>query len=380
MMICRGIVCLLLGTLAWGQAAQPASSSPAASPNPPAASSAAGAGSSQAQPSQPAAPAQAAPTPTQPASTPPDAAVITIDGLCDNPPAEKSAASGCKTVITRAQLEEIINDIQPNMAPAARKQFATRYANALIMSQQAHKMKLDSGPRFDELMRLQRLTVLSQLLGQAVQEQAAQVPDKEIEDYYQKNSVAFEEVDIQRLFIPKSKSLETPKGVKLTAAETKKRTDDSEAAMKTEGEALRKRAVAGEDFAKLQDEAFQFAGLKAKAPVPNMGKVRRNALPPTQAAVMDLKTGEVSQVFTDQTGYFVYKAGARDTVPLPGVHDEIAGTLRTQRMQAAVQAIQQSATPSYDDAYFAVPGAPAPQGMTMPPGAPQVRPTLTGPK
>ena len=285
-------------------------------------------------------------------------------------------------MITRAQFEEVINAVQPNMPPAARKQFATRYANALIMSQQARERKLDSGPRFEELMRLQRLTVLSQLLGQAVSEEASQVSDKEIDDYYQKNLIAYEQVEMQRLFIPKNKQLETPKGTKLTDAETKKRTEESEAAMKTAAEDLHKRAAAGEDFAKLQDEAFRLAGLKAKAPVPSMGKIRRNSLPPTQAAVMDLKPGEVSQVITDQTGYFVYKAGARDTLPLASVHDEIVGTLRSQRMQAAVQAIQQSATASYDDAYFGAPAEPGRQGMMgMPPGeAPKVRPTLSGPK
>ncbi len=364
----RGIVCLLFGALAWGQAATPTASSPTAAQNPPAASTAATPATSQTQPA--------------PATIPPDAAVVTIDGLCDNPPAEKSATSGCKTVITRAQLEEVISAVQPNMPPAARKQFASRYANALIMSQQARKMKLDTGPRFEELMRLQRLTVLSQLLGQAVQEQAAQVSDKDVEDYYQKNLIAYEEVDIQRLFIPKSKQAEPPKGTKPTEAETKKQTEESEAAMKAAATDLHKRAAAGEDFAKLQDEAFRLAGLKSKATVPNMGKIRRNGLPPTQAAVMDLKPGEVSQVITDQTGYFVYKAGARDTLPVASVHDEIAGTLRSQRMQAAVQSIQQSATASYDDAYFGPPAEPGHQGMGMPPGeaAPKVRPTLSGPK
>ncbi len=366
MMTYRGIVCLLFGALAWGQAATPTAPSPNAEQKPAAASTMA-------------MPGQAEPAP---ATVAPDAAVVTIEGLCDNPPAEKSATSGCKTVITRAQFEEVINAIQPNMAPAARKQFATRYANALIMSQQARKMKLDTGPRFEELMRLQRLTVLTQLLGQAVQEQASEVSDKEIEDYYQKNLIAYEEIDLQRLFIPKSKQLETPKGTKLTEAETKKQTEDSEAAMKTAAADLRKRAAAGEDFAKLQEEAFRLAGLKAKAPVPNMGKIRHNSLPPTQAAVMDLKPGEVSQVITDQTGYFVYKAGARDTLPLASVHDEIVNTLRSQRMQAAVQSIQQSATASYDDAYFGPPAEPGRQGMMgMPPGAPpRVRPTLSGPK
>ena len=279
-------------------------------------------------------------------------------------------------MVTRAQFEGLVNAIAPNMVPFARKQFATRYANALIMSHEAQKMGLDSGPKFEELMRLQRLTLLNQLMGQSLQDKASQIPDADLEDYYKKNPEPYEEISAQKIFVPRTKQLETPKGVKLTEAETKKRQEGAETAMKTEADALRKRAAAGEDFAKLQAEAFTFAGLKTKPPGTSMDKARRTSLPPNQAAVFDLKKGEVSQVISDPSGYFIYKAGEKDTLPLDKVRDEIKGTLRAQRMQDSMQAIQQSATPTFDDKYFVVPAG---QGPTFPIGGNSTIPRAPAP-
>ena len=68
---------------------------------------------------------------------------------------------------------------------------------------------------------------------------------------------------------------------------------------------------------------------------------------------MDLKPGETSQLITTPNGYLIYKIGEKDTLPLDKVHDEIVSTLRSQRMQDAMQTIQKSATPQLNEKYFA---------------------------
>jgi len=368
-MIRRGLICLLFTAFAWGQAAKPATPEPQ---NPAAPATAAPASTP---------PATAAPDAkaTEPAKIAPDAPVITIQGLCDNPPADQSKPADCKTVVTRAEFERLADAVAPTMAPAARRQLATRYANALVNVHEAHKMGLDQSPRFEELMKVMRIQVMSQELSRVLQEKASQVPDKDIEDYYHKNDAAYQEADLHRLYIPHSKQLEAPKE-KLSDEAAKKRQQDAEDAMKKEAAALRARAAAGEDFAKLQDEAYASAGIKTKAPSSSMGKVRRNSLPADQASVMDLKPGEVSQLISNPSAYFVYKVGEKDTLPLDKVREEIVGTLRQQRLQDSMQAIQQSATPTLDDNYFEVPAGPAPQG-TPPAGGvkPQPKSPPSGP-
>jgi hypothetical protein len=357
-MIRRGLICLLFTAFAWGQAAKPAAPAPH-KPAPPAA----------------ALDAKAA----EPAKIAPDAAVITIQGLCDNPPADKSKAADCKTVVTRAEFEKLVDALGPTMAPTARRQLATRYANALVMVHEAHKMGLDQSPRFEELMRVMRVQVMNQELGRVLQEKAAQVPDKDVEDYYHKNDAAYQEADLQRLYIPRSKQVEPPKE-KLSDEETKKRQQEAEEAMKKEAETLHARAAAGEDFAKLQDEAYASAGIKAKPPSTSMGKVRRTSLPPDQASVTDLKPGEISQLISNPSAYFVYKVGEKDTLPMDKVREEIVGTLRQQRLQDSMQAVQQSATPTFDENYFAVPTGPTPQGMPILPRGAKPQPPPSGPQ
>jgi hypothetical protein len=217
-----------------------------------------------------------------------------------------------------------------------------------------------------------------------MQEKASNVPDADVQKYYDDNKSAYEEADLKRIFIPKNKQLE-PSKVKLTEEQEKKRQADAEAAMKAEADKLHARAEAGEDWNKLQEEAFQAAGFKAKAPSTDMGKVRRSGLPPSQAPqVFDLATGKVSPVIADTSGYFIYKMGAKETLPLDKVKEEIHNTLRAQRMQDSMQAIQQSATPTLNDEYFG--SEPAPGAEMMGPGhqpmqpGPKHPPQAAGPK
>ena len=360
-------VCLLLATLAWGQAASP--------PPPPAQPSGAQAGTPGAAGNPNAGKED------QASKVAPDAPIITINGLCDHPPADKAAADpNCKTVITRAEFEKILESVQPNMPPRVRRQFAMRYSMALVMAEKAHEMGLDQGPKFEDRMKLMRIQVLSQEYNQAQQEKAGQVSDQDIADYYKNHAQDYEEANLQRIFVPRAQQPPASK-IKLSAAAEEKRRTDSEAIMKKEADKLHTRAVAGEDFSKLQDEAFQTAGMKTKAPSTKMADVRRSGLPPAQATVMDLKTGEISAVISDASGYYIFKVGTKEETPLDKVKEEIRGSLRSQHMQEQMQAMQQSATPSLDESYFG-PEMPPTHGMPLPPptGGPSPKPPAPGPQ
>ena len=298
--------------------------------------------------------------------------------MCDKPPADKTKTAGCKTVVTRGQFEQLIKAVAPTMDPATRKQLASQYGTALVMVHKAHEMGLDQGPRFQELMRVARIGVITKELGQKLQQEAEKTSDKEIETFYHNNQVTFEEVDLQRIFIPRSKQLPESESkdkdkpddeASKTAA--KKEQQESEDAMKKLAEGLRSRAAAGEDFGKLQDEAVAASGFKGKPPT-TLGKVRRTSLPADQTEIFNLKAGETSQLITSAPGYLVYKVGEKDTLPLDHVREEILTALQSQHMQSAMQAIQQSATPELNEKYFGdatadVPGGHAPNGEAAKP-------------
>jgi len=378
-----GLVCLL-AALAWGQAAS--SRQEATQENPAAKSNAA----------QPQTPAQEQAAATKAAQVPPDAAVITIKGLCPSSTPAKTGTDDCKTVITRSQFETILDSIQPNLPPRVRRQVATRYANALVLSKRAEELGLDHGPDFDQRMKLQRIQVLAMELNKAMQEKAAQISDQEIQDYYHANADKFVQVDVDRIYVPKvqqqpaeaadtkDKAKDKDKddkdadaGEKASAAEEQKHKQDSEQTMKNEADKLQARAAAGDNFTQLQEEAFRVAGMKSNATNVSLGKMRRAALPPNHALIMDLKPGQISPVIADQGGYFIYRVKSVDTIPLEQAKEEIKGTLRSQHLQDETRQVQQSATASFDDAYFGPEQPPAqrapgsrPAGQPGPPSGP----------
>jgi hypothetical protein len=352
-----GFVCLLLATAANGQA----NSQPVLKPRP-------------TNPVEELQPAQ------DNSKIPPDAAVITINGVCDK---SAAATADCKTVITREQFEKVINSIQPNMPKAQQKQVAARYVNIVLLAGKAHELGLDKGPAFDEQMYLARLQILAKLGGEQIQKDASKVSDQEITDYYSAHGGDFRTISYDKIYVPKEKN-GTVLGGKLPAEamkdpigwakshpapapdandpNTKKTIQPSEAAMKDEADKLRARAAAGEDFSKLQQEAYDLAGMKLKANNTPVEKVRKSALPPTDVAIFDLKKGEVSQVFNDPQGYMIYKIEDFQDQPLADVREEVSRTLQTEKVKKASEALQKTAArdTAYDDAYFGTPASAPP--------------------
>ncbi len=336
------LVCLLLGGLAYGQAAQPAT--------PPAA----GAKAEQ----------SAAATDKVPEiKVGPDDPVITLKSFCAD---DTQQGDACKTVITRAQFEKLAEAVQPGMSPAIRRQVATNYSRLLRMSTAAGKRGLDKGPTFEEKMKLARMQILSGELNNALQEEARKITDGDIEDYYKKNAPTYEQATFMRIYVPRVKQIVpaaarpkpgTKPGVKATAT-TSAQQPPTEAQQKTAEETMKKvaadlraRAVKGEDPDNLQKEAYVASGLPGNPPNTKMEKVRRTTLPANHQAVMDLKPGEVSEVISDpNSGHYIYKLVSKETLSLDTVKPEIRNVISGQRYRDTMQGFQGNV--DLNDAYF----------------------------
>lgn len=301
----------------------------------------------------------------------PDTPVITIPGVCDAPRAHTTAGTpagqeSCRTVITRAQFEALADALQPNMTPQNKRRLADAYPRLLAMAQEARKRGLESDAKYKELVRLSRLQILSQQLSRSMKEEADKVPDADIENYYKQNPEAFEQADLLRLFVPKEKqhapikadvAAEEATGDAAKQSEVQKA--DEEAMRKTADD-IRKRAAAGENFGSLQKEAYAAAGI-AGAPAPtDIGKLRRSQIPVDQRSVLDLKAGEVSGLFSEVNGYYVYKVLSKETKPLEQARDEIRTTLSQQRLQDAMAKYQRENKATLNEAYFGPAGPPLP--------------------
>ncbi len=313
--------------------------------------------SSAPKPEQPPA-AQATPSENDAPSVAPDAAVITIDGLCEKPANSSATPADCKTVVTRADFEKLINAVQPNLPQAARKPIAQRYAMMLYLAEKAHEAGLDQGPDFEEKASIARMQLLAQLGSAREREEAAKVTDGEIANYYQEHAADYATISFDRLRIPKQKRIAaTPAKTGAAASASAKKPESGEETMKAEAEKLRARAAAGEDFAKLQQEAYDLAGYtQIKGGDLRVNQVRKPTLPPADQSIFDLKKGEVSKIFDDGGEFVVYKIEAVEAMPLADARDEISRKLTSERDKAMMDNLQKST--KLDDVYFAPPPAP----------------------
>jgi hypothetical protein len=281
--------------------------------------------------------------------------VITIQGLCDTPAVSKTAkrasdkVAECKTVITRAQFELLASALQPDLSPAMKRKLGELYPTMIIMSHTAQKRGYEDSREFKELLEFSRIQILSAQLNRAVQREAETVPPADIEKYYTDNPAAFEQVTLQRIFVPKGKVTQHANDRADAGAREAEKTDDS---VKKEAEALQARAVVGEEFEKLQKEAFEVAGVTPPAASTNVVTLTAGEVSPTERPLLDLKPGEVSHVLTQGNGYFIYKLVAKEKQPLDQAREEINSKLAHQRFQNTMDQLHKSFETTLSEAYF----------------------------
>jgi parvulin-like peptidyl-prolyl isomerase len=293
----------------------------------------------------------------------PDTPVITIVGLCDTSPARPKAAtaasepkiSSCKTAITRAQFDALANALQANMNSATKLQLAAIYPKLLLMQREFHKRGLEKNPVVKEALAFAKLRSEAEETAKLLKEDADNVPEAEIEKYFKDNASAFEQAELQRILVPKANQQPTAKDNKPESPKSADAQEVDADTMKKKAAALQSRAAAGEDFDKLQKEAFESAGMQGPSPSTNLGSLTVSRMPPNHRSVMTLKDGEVSEVIAESNGYYIYKVVSKSAKPLDQVRAEIKSSLAQQRFADAMQNIEQSAKAELNDAYFPAP-------------------------
>jgi len=269
------------------------------------------------------------------------------------------------------------------MSLSLRLNVANAYARNLRMSAAAEKRGFDKTPAFQEEMRFACMQLLSQDLNRALQADANNITDADLEDYYKRNESAYEQATVARIFVPRTKQITavrdkhedassaatqsavmpkpdaTTSGTQPSGA---KRKGDEEPHVVATEEAITKvavdfraRAAKGEDPDKLQVEAYAEAGISRTTANTKLEKVRRATLPPRRETVLDLKPGEVSEVFSDPGGaHFIYKMISKETLTLEDVRTEIRTAISSQRYHDSMKSSRGDVV--FSDDYFNPPG------------------------
>lgn len=266
----------------------------------------------------------------------PDAAVITIHGLCgyvhlpgSAPDAAGSQATGgpsdassasttpnasCETVVTREQFENLIHAISPKGDPQMARAFARDYPETLMFARRAIETGLDKDPAIHALLQYRYQQALYSIFKSYVKQKANQMSDADLEKFYNANRARYEEFGLVRIHVPNARQHHPVPGA---AVQPKVDIAADEEAMKALAVKIRAEAVAGGDFERLQARAYKLAGMADDPPDPDLGdKWTRDTFPQEyQSAVFGLRPGQVSEPIHNSSGWHIIKVVSRRTIP-----------------------------------------------------------------
>jgi hypothetical protein len=295
------------------------------------------------------------------AALPATATVITVHGACGPSPAAKGAAAknACVTHVSKKQFDTLLNLVVPPnqpQTPQMRRTLAQRYVELLAIADAAEKAGVEKSPEF----ALLRLRGLAEAYQRQLDEKYKDIPQPEIDAYYNQHKDEYVSATLRRLYIPKADAAK-PKATDAEKADFAKKAEDV-------GNQMQQRAQKGEDMDALEKDAYSKLGLSTTPPSTQIGPVRKGALPAaTDKAIFDLAQGGVYK--DDQpTAVIIYKVEKKETLTPDKVKEEIVRTLHRQKMEEALKGVTSSVKADYNDTYFG-PATP-PNGATpTPPGA-----------
>lgn len=294
---------------------------------------------------------------TKVADLPPDTAIVTIQGICDSGSATGKVARNkttlaarpktCQTVVTKAQMDAMIETLLPGAAADTRRQFALNYIRTMAASSLALQKRLDHDPTVGKEMaaRVQftQMQVMANSLYRRIEKLAEDVQESELQSYYTGHEADFIQGEVERITISKSGTGATPA--------------DPET-LKTKAEAIRARAAQGEDFDVLQKEVSQAIHSGAPVPLTKIGMVRRSMLPPAESVVFDLKPGDVTQVVDAPGSLEILKLVSFKQIPLDTVRADLKTALTNGHLQLLMKDATKGVTAKFNLSYLELPQAP----------------------
>jgi len=271
---------------------------------------------------------------------PPDAPVITMQGLCAqdfvtgagvhlepagtqrNGEATASATASptqdkgsCKTVVTRAQMDKLLYALDPKGSVNFKVRLLKQYPEILIFAQYAHEHGEENDPAFLEHMRFNYIESLGKAqLGQ-LKKDTQNVSAEEAEKYYKEHPDRYVELALLKIMVPQEKAAPSTHH----AASQSNPGAGREMSPAALAEQIRKQAVAGENFDRLQERVYELSGRdKDDAPDTDVGDKWTIDLLPKEFAqtIFNLKPGQVSPVIDFEGFYLIYKLVSKHTIPL----------------------------------------------------------------
>jgi parvulin-like peptidyl-prolyl isomerase len=271
----------------------------------------------------------------KPATVPPDKVVLTVGD-------EK---------LTAAEFDQLVDALPEQVRASARgpnrRQFAEQLVRIKIMSQEARKRKLDESPTVQRQIELQKENLLANVLFQEMSANV-KVDEATAQQYFEQHKSEYESVHGRHILVHF-------KGSPLPLAAGKKELTEEEALAKTQE--IRKRVLAGEDFATLAKTESDDVQTGAKGG--DLGTFKHGQMVPEfEQAAFSLPVGQVSEPVKSKFGYHLIKVEQHETKTFQEVRPELEKKMGPELARNALENLQKQAPVTYDDIFFP---PPAPQ-------------------
>jgi parvulin-like peptidyl-prolyl isomerase len=264
----------------------------------------------------------------------------------------KKPASDAKPVltigeekITGEEFDSFIEALPEQFRAQARGPMKRKVAEDLVrvkvLAAEARKRGLDKDPATQNRIAF---TIDNVLAGAVYAEIAKSAPMDEaaLRKFYEEHKNEWEQSQARHILV-------RFKGSGAPLRPGQKELSDEEALAKAQE--LRKRVVAGEDFAAIAKAESDDTGSGANGG--SLGTFKRGAMVPAfDQAAFTLPIGQVSEPIKTQFGYHIIQVEKRDAKTFEEARPEIENRMRPEMARTALETMLTNANVVYDDSYF----------------------------
>jgi peptidyl-prolyl cis-trans isomerase C len=291
----------------------------------------------------------AAQTPAPSQAPPPSPSQITLlpaKPVVTSPvPPDKVVLTVGDEKLTAGEFDQLVDVLPEQYRAGARgpnkRAFAEQLVRIKILSREARKRKIDENPAVQRQIELQKEQVLATTLFQDMVANA-QVDDATAHQYFEQHKAEYESAHARHILV-------RVKGSPLPASPGK--TDLTEEEALAKAQEIRKKLVAGEDFALLANAESDDTSTRAKGG--DLGMVRHGQMVPEfDQAAFSLPVGQVSEPVKSRYGYHLIRVEQRDTKTFEEVKPELEKRMRPELARNALENLQKQVPVTLDDSFF----------------------------
>lgn len=295
--------------------------------------------------SKPPTPAPKPPVVSAPGTAAPSTSKPTLS-LEDVPGADPVVITIGDERITKSEFERLLAAL-PEQARAqaqgpGKKKVAEQVAELKMLAQEARKRGVDRKPETRELIAFQTDNLLANALYRDIAN-SAKPDDAAARAYYDQHKGDYEQIKASHILI-------RFKGSPVPLKPNQKDLTEQEALAKAQD--LRKRLLAGEDFAKLATAESDDSTSAAKGG--SLGSFSRgNMVPAFEQAAFSLPDGQISEPVKTQFGYHLIKVEGHTTQKFEDVQSSIEQRLKPELARKAVEDLRKQTPITLNEGYFA---------------------------